>query len=109
MVAFLFCHNFYLDIRYYSLALLGYLTFSPLHPSQRRVYRPPPRTTPFAATGYLVLKRTLLYESIIVHSNYSLKSLNILHNINHLGSKNQHNFLPLNVITADFIQRLLNT
>jgi len=74
----------------YSVRLL--LTFSPLDPSQRRVFRPPLRTTPFAATGYVVPKRTLLYESIIVHSNYSLNSMNILHNISHLGSINQHNF-----------------
>ena len=78
------------------------LTFSPLDPSQRRVFRPRPRTTPFAATGYVVLKRTLLYESIIVHINYLLKSVNILHDINLSSSKN---FLPLNIITPDFVQR----
>jgi len=63
------------------------LTFSPLDPSQRRVFRPRPRTTPFAATGYVVPKRTLLYESIIVHTHYSLNSVNILHVINRFGSK----------------------
>ena len=64
------------------------LTFSPLDPSQRRVFRPLPRTTPFAATGYVVPKRTLPNGSIIVHTNYSLKSLNILHDISLSGSKN---------------------
>jgi len=64
------------------------LTFSPLDPSQRRVFRPRPRTTPFAATGYVVPKLTLLYESIIVHTHYSLKSVNILHDITFSGSKN---------------------
>jgi len=63
------------------------LTFSPLDPSQRQVFRPRPHTTPFAATGYVVPKRTLLYESIIVHTHYSLKSVNILHVISRLGSK----------------------
>jgi len=84
----------------------SYLTFSPLHPSQRRVFRPRPRTTPFAATGYVVLKLTLLYESIVVQTNYILKSVNILHDMNRLASKNEHNFLPLNVITPDFVQRI---
>ena len=64
------------------------LTFSPLYSSQRRVFRPRPRTTPFAATGYLVPNRTLLYKSIIVHTNYSLKSVNILHDINRSCNKN---------------------
>jgi len=54
----------------------------------------------------VVLKLTLLYESIIVQTNYILKSLNILHDMNRLASKNEHNFLPLNVITPDFVQRI---
>jgi len=64
------------------------LTLSPLDPSQRRVFRQRPRTTPFAATGYVTPKRTLLYESIIGHTNYSLKSVNILHDINRSCNKN---------------------
>ena len=70
------------------VSIFRLLTFSPLHPSQRWVFRPRPRTTPFEATGYVVLKRTLLYESIIVQTNYILKSVNILHDMNRLASKN---------------------
>ena len=44
--------------------------------------------TPFAATGYVVTKRTLLCESTIVQTNYRLKSVNILHDMSRLGSKN---------------------
>ena len=63
------------------------LTFSPLDPSQRQVFRPRPHTTPFSATGYVVPNRTLLYESIIVRTNYTLKSVNILHHINRSRNK----------------------
>jgi len=45
------------------------LTFSPLHPSQRRVFRPRLHTAPVAATGYAFPKRRLPCEPIIVHKN----------------------------------------
>ena len=73
---------------YITWNVFANLTFSPLHPSQRRVLRSRPRTTPFAATGYAVPKRSLLCESTIVQTNYILKSVNILHDMNRLVSKN---------------------